>query len=516
MQIKKYRLYFLLFIGLYTTFFVVRVFTNAQDLGGDFAQYFLMGRNIFDLRNPGFNLQNYPAVLPIFPILVGALDLALGLNFYVIGIVNILFFGRTIYVLSLQMNRTTEGKIRLEAVAFCLILLSSSIFIERFEQAQPTFLFMWILSEIFVKFRRLEDFSEEAPNFRHVFLLCFIGVFTRPEILLFVIALGVSVFAFNRRHRLRILLLVAFAGVATQFYSVVIASRMGMNQYGGVPTGDTSSLLIGLVRTFARGLVSLQRDISDFLAALIPILDTYRYQIEWIPATGGPLVLACTTLVFVGVLFPKGKLSFVGITFLLTCSLLFARMREDGLYSLRYILPYIPLMLLFLLQGVEIAKNLLLESRVSRSEKGRGEIRDWRLKVDQRFGLGLVAVAFLLSPQLLRAPNFMENRFRSEGLTTAVEVLSQEVRASETTNQVGFFKPRTLQLLLDENDIEIRVSYSGALHLVENICSDGGFVLVHKNWGKGQLEISEKYLADPTSGECEVLWEGDEYLILKG
>jgi len=334
--------------------------------------------------------------------------------------------------------------------------------------------------------------------------------------LLIVLAFSLATAAFKRQFRFWALSLVITSVVATQFYSVVIASRMGMNQYGGVPTGDTNNFFLGLGRTFLRGIGSLQRDLSDLLAALLPVLDSYRYQIEWVPAAGGALVLVCTMLVILGALYPQGKFSFIGAVFLLTCSLLFARMREDGLYSLRYILPYIPLVLLFLLQGIETAKIRLFCLKSLSVVENDLRVREWRLNVDRIFGLGLLFLAFLLIPQSLRNPNFMEDRFRSEGLSSAVEILSEEVLAHESEVQIGFFKPRTLQLLLEENDIRVRVSYSGALYLVEDLCLDGGFILVHKSWGKGQLEITENYLNDPISGQCAVLWEGDEYLILKG
>lgn len=511
---RRYRLFFILFTVCYSCFFLIRVFTNKQDLGGDFAQYFLMGRHFFDWMNPGLHLESYPAVLPVWPLIIGSIDVFFGVNFYVIGLLNISFFARTIFILSLEFKTKEEDAIDLQAVAFGVVLFASTPFLERFEQAQPTFLMLWLFAEIFTKFESLERSKPESFKFYQLLCICTLGTLSRPELLLYVLSFSLAVLLFKSGIRRKVFFLALFIGIVTQFYTTKVSSWMGLDQYGGVPSSSSGSFARGLIRSFLDGMLGLQQDIADLLATLVPFLNTHRYVIEWLPLAGGPVVFICTILVFLGAIYPQKRFSVIGLMFLLTSALMFERMQETGHYSLRYILPYIPFMFLFLLRGFGTLKTMLLEYFQTSIVAPEGPERFTAWKLHSTFSILIMLTALLLVPQLLRQPNFMADRFRAPALLAASDFLDEQITESKAPVEVGFFKPRTLQLLLDDRGVRTRVSYTGAPYLVEELCIRGGYALVHVNWGKGQLETAELYLSDPNYGACEVVWAEGEYIVL--
>ena len=511
---RHYRLYFTLFSICYACFFLIRVFTNKQDLGGDFAQYFLMGRHFFDWINPGLHLESYPAVLPVWPLIIGLIDVFFGVNFYVVGLLNISLFARAVFILSLEFKSQEEESIDLQAVAFGTVLFASTPFLERFEQAQPTFLMLWLFAEIFTKFESLERSKPDSFKFYPLLIICTLGTLSRPELLLYILSFSLVIFLFKVGVRRKVFFLALFIGTLTQFYTTKASSWMGLHQYGGVPSSSSGGFAKELLSSFLGGALRLQQYFSDLFATLLPILNTHRYVIEWIPLAGGPAVFVCTLIAFIGAIYPQRRFSAVGLMFVLTSALMFERMLETGHYSLRYILPYIPFAFLFLLRGIGTLKMVLLKYFQASTSPSERPNRLSARKLDSAVSLLIMLMALLLVPQLLRQPNFMVDRFRAPALSAASDFLGQQLKESEASVEVGFFKPRTLQLLLDDRDVRTRVSYTGAPYLVEELCDRGGYALVHVNWGKGQLETAEQYLSDPNYGACELVWSEGEYIVL--
>lgn len=508
-SLTLYKRLFLSFVGAYLLFFVFIVFSNKQDLGGDFAQYFLMGRNIFSFKNPGYLLQNYPAVLPVWPLVIGFLDFIFGLNFYAIGVVNILLFSRVAYILSTKINAKSSDEVSLTSPAFSMLLFSATPFLERFEQAQPTFLYMWLLVEIFALSEKIEEKANSDDDDMKLALICVIGVLSRPEFLLFAVALPASLLMRRRDKWKSCLKIIALSVVTTQLYTVLGSSQMGQTQYGGVPTSGLKTTIFELTSTFLKGVLNLQPTIADFVATTIPVLNDYRYVIDWIPLAGGGLIFFCSILALWGALHMGTQASLTGFTLLLVWSLLFEQMRNTDLYSLRYILPYLPITLFFLFRG-----SVSLISASTRFAL-QGDHSFARVVIEEKLApiVILVACTFLV-PSGLKEPNFMIDRFRSTELQRSVELVAEEINLGKVNAEVGFFKPRTLQLLLDDEGIQVQVKYSGSPELVEEICSNGGFVVTHVFYGKGQEAISSRYLNNPLDGECEVVRYGEEYLVL--
>lgn len=83
-----------------------------QGQGGDFAQYALHARNVLLGREWSFLLEGYPAVLPLYPLLLAGIFSVSGDNFYLVAISNSCFwsastFGAYLICRDMFGNRST-------------------------------------------------------------------------------------------------------------------------------------------------------------------------------------------------------------------------------------------------------------------------------------------------------------------------------------------------------------------------------------------------------------------------
>lgn len=510
----RWRLAYGLTAVAFAALFILR---NDQDHGGDFAQYFIMGANIFEGRSIAYQLDGYPSVLPTVPLLFGLIHTIIGVNFFVLGLLNTIAWSRSVVIadhfLKLQQHSTKFGpspRFLLVVRLSCLSILTTSGWVlNLLNQAQPTFIFCWILMEFL--WRTAREIQHNSP--KGLSLVVFwstILSFTRPEAAIFVGLFAVIVVQ-NRLVKKNFYGLLAFTPLlAVQAYTTISSNYTAMTQYGGFDSGVDSplSLIIRALRGFGYFLLGPIHSLHIHL----PLVNVELTRHQYLPVPSSFIHVGCAVVLLFGGAKLVKKSPLFGIAFCLSAGFVYREALSLGAIPVRYMLPYFPLALVMMAVG---SMQLI-------GERGQKSIKRYAMHLSNLQALGILTLIGLLwLPRAIDYGEPMKWFYHQDSFETAVTQLELELRKAATDSQnfepsgVGFYKPRTLQLALLERSVRTQVRTTRSAEHTERLCETGGVSLLHARSGNGQRGIADFYFLDTeTEKECRVVWRNDDWYIV--
>lgn len=483
-------------------FCATQVIGPYQNYNGDFGQYYIHSQNLLQGRDWGFLLENYPAVLPGYPILLSLVSGLFGTGYFYVGLTNVILWAATSYLAFRHFRDRFDHP--LTAYAFLIACLTTSYVILFAQDGQPNifYAFSFILALYATRF------AEQIS--RHRWLanaLILLAAWIRIDSVVIYVALLIGFLHKGRRD----LLWLPILGIGlTIGLDLLISQQFGMksnilhfmNESGGA-VGETQTLWQSL-----SSFVDLY--IQYVLAFLISVAEVvtphvWRRETEFLlsAADGLQVRFSLVQIALTG-LFLNGFFS--------VRALFAAEAAHDNLFSLerlllmghiafislfmtgdipkRYLLPIVPIYLFFILFGIE---------RLAA-----------RIQVNRHLAFGVSTGAVLLLALTNLAVN--ADHARRANILTLPPVIEMADHLAEIKAErpLAFWKARLLTLLMDrrgqatEQTRGLRQPFQA-----QDLFASGsdGIAVVDKTVTR--FADLNAYLADPANA-CKT-WQNDRF-----
>ena len=502
---------------------------NDQGTNGDYALYFLMGRNMFDGLNPGHLLAGYPAVLPVYPLIVGFSDFLFGTNFTVLAFIQALLWFMSCRNYARVANSIAPGILALPSIVFISLLFWGEAF-KRTGEIQPTILFAWLLSVVLYReFRETYQAGGTWADDMVTLLFWWALLFARPEGLVIVGAI-LTGRILRRNLTLRLGTVGSIGLLSSTLYATLVSKYLGMTQYGGVSDASGTEGLVPLLGEYMMGLASAWYGSTAILTSFLPIEVGEVVTILGVRSATAYLAVLLGAVTWVMGLKLAARRHFEVLLILFGIGALYREAEKVGAVAGRYIVPYFPVYwTLLLLVVVPLLAGSFRNVRTAFDTESHncdtfnrrdelGGLVKAGIAIPVVLLIGSIIPSFILSGETQRsffyAPNLVEG---SERLT---DVLLQETDASRTP-PVGFAKPRILQLKLSDSGVDVQVRTIRNVDAAERLCADGGVVLITSDALPGQDLLRDAYGMNSSfrvgDSSCKYIDSGrDGWLIVGG
>ncbi len=423
----------------FVVFCALYVVGPYQNQNGDFGQYFVHSQNILKGRDWGFLMEDYPAVLPGYPLLLSAISAVFGTGYFFIGLINAILWATTSYLAFLHFREKFDY--HLTKYVFLIACLSPSFVVKFIQDGQPNIFYSFSFMLCLFSVRYIE---KSKLQWLAVFFFLLAATIRIDSVVLYV---ALFLF-FLPKERRKFIWVPVFGIFLTIGLDVFIARQAGMksnilhflNESGG-SVGKNQTLWESL-SSFAD--LYIQYILAFFISASEIITpSSWRIHDDFsISAVDGMEVkfnlvqivlsgLCLRSLFSVNRLFgltnDKSMLSLERLIFM--GHIAFIGLFMTGAIPIRYLLPVIPIYVFFVLFGLEKLAA--------------------QFKCDRRIACGVGASIALLfgvtnfegNSGYSRAKNFMT-------LPATVEMADQ-LATVKADRPVAYWKPRLLTVMMD-------------------------------------------------------------------
>jgi len=474
---------------LFILFSSVFVLGNFQSHNGDFGQYYIHAQNLLKNRPWGYSLENYPAVLPLYPYLLAIMTFIFGANAFYFSIANSVMWGITCTtwasIYKDKFDTKTSGLLYIFFILFTPFVISFQ------QEGLPNIMFAMSCS--LAIWATLKCKEEGTSSF--FLLLILLPALIRIES----IAVFSAVITYLLLHKKYLLSLIGVAGIAlTIIIDIFIGLNLEMKSNFVVLSDFNQGNIKSSENHFYATIISIFHLASSYVLGFgemfIPsrLGESSRIFLEFsktrILSTSyfHFLVLVIFSMGF----FKKAKLFDLDVLFLL--SLL-------GLISLfplpeapiRYLLPIVPIFAFYFIFALIKATYSVVENRTA----------------SVFFGfLVLLPLLYLSLKVAIYEPqrrNFLYNKYTTE--------MADWVAENRNERGIGFFKPRLMTVLMDLRDQNNAPDYNlRSIEMAEKLIQQRQLVVVFNTGGYGQKDILTHLAKLPAA---EVLWKNSSFTV---
>jgi hypothetical protein len=474
----------------YSATFVLGQF---QTDNGDFDQYAVHARNLVLMRPWSFIVAGFPGVLPGYPMVLAITFLAFGLNLYVVGILNAVFWAAYAYVFFIMCK--DRFLYRSTSYIYIILLLTSCSLLVFQQEGQPNLFFAATCALALLGSQKIENAGATALAIVAVLLPAIVRVES--------IALYASIFVYALYARNTTLTKVALIGI------VITASLdFFISRYAGMTSNFT------MLERMAHAPGTHGTALREHLSAFLYMLVSYVVGVErWILP---PTIRGATWLTFE---FSPRLIATITFTSLLLAALVIVGVVRRPLWNLdkiylcahlaaisclilpeapqRYTLPIVGIAVFYAVQTIELIVS--------------------RARFLGRYRASCVAVLLICSvlipslrfvPRASAAPRASNYHFAPSILAVA-DMLSRE----NCSTPIAYYKTRIMMLLMDVRGCDPSIFNLRSPADVNRALQRNALLVSRKGYPYYGLPTVENYLHGRAG--IEKLWEDKDHVIYR-